>query len=574
MGKITVIKENLNINKNYKWIIILLLIFLTIIRVSLATNMPFCGLGNAMHDDKLLADMSNSLQNAEWLGAYNNRTLVKGVSYPIFLMVCYWLGIPSSLGLILLFILSIIVFVIAISKIISGFFSKSIIYLFLLYMPSMFNTTYTQRVYSLGFVIPMSIFVFSFIIGLFLRRYEKNITLIKWSMGAGIFLSLFYYTREDSLWIMPFVICALLIMFILYIFLVKEIKAKEFIKKVLILLIPIICLATFSSSISLINYKCYGVYVINDRTDTYFAKLMQNMLKVDAGEKPDNVWITREMVNEVLEVSPTLASIEGSIDNIYTSGWVTGKEINLDIFFWAIRDAVSAEGYYVDAKTANEFYKQANEEVEAAFEDGRLKQEKDKIYISKLGNGLDEKQIKEVFKKTFVGLYDTISNSQYENNIIIGTGSFEQLRYLEVVSGDSIVFPSTDGVDDSIIFKSSFVNEISKLIIIAYKKIGFIIGSLSILFYIIIFFNSIIDLRSKKYELLSVWVILSGMLASIFILTFGVSWLVYTIDIWEEYISRYTPATGAIFMMFECLSIYTGILIFLKKMKIGKRRNS
>lgn len=52
-----------------------------------------------IHDDQIMIQMAYNLLNGNWLGDYNKRTLVKGITYPLFLVISHGLGLPHTFTL-------------------------------------------------------------------------------------------------------------------------------------------------------------------------------------------------------------------------------------------------------------------------------------------------------------------------------------------------------------------------------------------------------------------------------------------------------------------------------------------
>ena len=74
---------------------------LTVLRIALFLSIPIEALGNAIHDDRLQMNQACYLFQGNWLGAYSNTTLVKGISFPLFLafltLSCAFLCSSSTL---------------------------------------------------------------------------------------------------------------------------------------------------------------------------------------------------------------------------------------------------------------------------------------------------------------------------------------------------------------------------------------------------------------------------------------------------------------------------------------------
>ena len=101
--------------KKFFWSIVILL---TLLRIGLMLKLPFYAIGNAKYDDFLLLDYAKSIANGAWLGDYGRLTLVKGISFSLFILLCKYLFMPYSLGLVLFYIGAALVFCIAIKYII------------------------------------------------------------------------------------------------------------------------------------------------------------------------------------------------------------------------------------------------------------------------------------------------------------------------------------------------------------------------------------------------------------------------------------------------------------------------
>ena len=95
------------IKKN--WFIILL-ILVTILRFLISFKLPNFYIVNLQYDDKLMINLSRSIMKGEYLGRYNNFTLIKGIVFPLILSFTTLLHLNFSLFLTILYILSCIYF--------------------------------------------------------------------------------------------------------------------------------------------------------------------------------------------------------------------------------------------------------------------------------------------------------------------------------------------------------------------------------------------------------------------------------------------------------------------------------
>jgi hypothetical protein len=75
----------------------MLVVLATLFRLWLALHLPSQLLPHLGHDDGLQYQLAKSLAAGDWLGAYHQRTLAKGMGYPMFLAATHLSGLPVSL---------------------------------------------------------------------------------------------------------------------------------------------------------------------------------------------------------------------------------------------------------------------------------------------------------------------------------------------------------------------------------------------------------------------------------------------------------------------------------------------
>lgn len=103
---------------DYIWLLIA--VGAAILRIGMMMRTPIYALANYKHDDLLLVTLAQHLQEGEWLGPYNNLTLVKGISFPVFLALCNRFCIPYLFGMGLFYTGAVILFVTAVREQISN----------------------------------------------------------------------------------------------------------------------------------------------------------------------------------------------------------------------------------------------------------------------------------------------------------------------------------------------------------------------------------------------------------------------------------------------------------------------
>lgn len=258
------------IKKHKKSIIIVLLFIVTIIRIALISDLPFGVQAKRINDQYLMLKLSESIINGEWLGSYSESILVKGLIYPLFMVVCHYSKIPFHIFFTLIYIFSVFIVTLSLTKHLK-FVSRVFLYLVLLFNPVSYAGQTFIEVYrnSLG----MS-FVLLFIAGLiFIYDTRKSrYKFIVSSFYLGVVISLVSNTREDGIWMMPALLIFLVVMFIS----MKDLKISFF-SMILLLIIP---LFQINSMVKYENLKYYNISYANEMTDGYYPKVFLDILQV------------------------------------------------------------------------------------------------------------------------------------------------------------------------------------------------------------------------------------------------------------------------------------------------------
>ncbi len=229
-------------------------------------------------------------------------------------------------------------------------------------------------------IIPQSVLLISALMMMYYHiNDEKKNKLVWWTLLASFAWVFMWHTREDSIWSVPLVIGAWIVMGVMAI---KEKKTKIWSKPILgkigIITLPFLLLFASIHIISLINYRYYGVYMTNQLNGSNYTKAVMLMMKVKPAEEIERVEITRETLQRLYEVSPTFKNLEDVIENDYENknGLVMAAEdngeINEDLITWELMGAANAKGYYRDAQTAEKFWGDVHQEIKQAIDEGRL----------------------------------------------------------------------------------------------------------------------------------------------------------------------------------------------------------
>lgn len=534
--------KNKVIKKSIKIIILLIPILIKLYFVSVQ---PIKYLMGNKYDDALMVNQATSILQGKWLGDFNSLTLVKGVATPIFIAFVHCLHIPFLIGQEILYDISVVFVIRVLSKVIKN---KKILYLtflIILFNPITYSTELC-RVYRDGLYTSLTIFLIGFAYNIFLSRKENIKKQIKNFIGFGVTLSALYLCREESIWLVPFCVCSVLIT-IIFIIKDKEIENKK--KAIGMYSISISIFIINILIICSLNYKYYGVFQLNQYWSKEFKEAYGAITRVIPKEKYDKVPVSQETLQRIYKISPKLKEIEEYISGEEAVRWSLcgdGKigEIQGGWLHWAIIKGVSEKGYYKDAKTANQYYKELADEINSAIDEGKIEGYQNKRVTNVPVFGIEE------IKNTIMECKNVI---QYQVKLI--AVDINVSTQLSNNTQDNIKWKSlTYGkLDSKSAYKGS--ENVSKLNILKhikniYEKINEKIFFVSIFCMLGLIVYAIIKHKSIYNEILILLGLLGIYLCRIFIITFT-----YVTMYTEALNTMYLANTYAVQMLFSLLAI-------------------
>ena len=399
------------IKKHY---FVLIIVLISIIRFYIVSPLPLSGYPKQVYDDALMVKLSKSIIEGHWLGTYDNNTLVKGVGFPAFLAILKFLNIPYLFGMNILYILACIYFIYVVKDDIKSKFLQILIFIIMLFNPISYAEYTFQRVYRNGTGVFQTIFIFSAVYFIWKHKFNSIKSILPHIIIASANVAFLWHSRDDSMWIMPFLIVALGITSICILFnYLSDKKISTLLKtslKIVCVLMPIWILLFSTTSIKLLNYKKYGVF-IEKETDCNLGKVLSIFYQVKANDKIYRVDNTREKIDRMCEVSESLNSIKPHLMDSLTV-WSQfdsnpdDGEVENGWFSWALEYATRNSGKYFNAKESNDFYGKIYDEINNALDSKKLEREDD-VIVSFLPPFHEE--YKKDLLKYYLGYFEYIS---------------------------------------------------------------------------------------------------------------------------------------------------------------------
>lgn len=369
-------KYKIGILKIYFFIIFYTLV--TAIYISYVLHYPIFLDLNAIGDDTLFMQQAKSIISGEWLGKYNSYTLIKGPFYSIFLAFNYLLGTNIVLLQSFLFIFSLFIFI----KVTKNIFISEenpynnlyyscifLFYIFILFDQRIMSTRIIRdNIYTPLTIITISSFIYIF--------FYSNKCRIYFFSFLGLFVGFFYITREEGIWIFPYLI-TISILGIIYN--IKKCTIKYYIiNNIFILIFTILTIST----ISLLNYIYYNTFTINEIKYSSFTEAYKNLRSVNVNNHKQYLSIPKKTRESIYKISNSFNELRNYIENDPTTNNLLSTSCDLyphlcgdytdGHFLWAFRYAVDSAGYYNTPKQAEYFYKKISSDIKNSCENGYI----------------------------------------------------------------------------------------------------------------------------------------------------------------------------------------------------------
>ena len=352
------------------------IILICVLRMWAGLQIPRYIYGNYPDDDVLYLKLANELLKGNWLGSYSSSTLNKSPGYAFFLTLPTFTGLSYSLLYELFLIGVVITSVYAFSPLLNTGKKKVLWTIAMLFNPIFFDISTACHIYRNALTPIIVLLVISSLCALYLRPDYVNRNIFCWAVCAGISIFFFRILREDSIWLIPFIGGAIFCTFYINL---KKLIAKKNVLRFGILLLPIIIPEMGINCLKLMNYHYYGLYTITDFNDTAFADVMSDIISIQPEEEKKYIWVTRNTIEKLYDISPSFYELKPYIDDAYTGDrQIWGElgddgEIEKDYIIWAMRDVLKASGLYTDASELNAYLQQIHTEIQEAFASGLLK---------------------------------------------------------------------------------------------------------------------------------------------------------------------------------------------------------
>lgn len=343
---------------------------LTTLKLWLTAGQTLYALGWWLYDDLHFLTQASYLLRGEWLGPYDQLTLIKGPFFPAWIALAHLAGVPLLLSAQILYVAACWLLSLAVRPLLKRNLYTPIFYAFLLFNPESAGVSRVLR----ELISPaLTLVTAACATGLLLAQESGDRKGGWWAAGLGASFAALWLTREEGMVVLPF----LVFVFACAIFRARRTPAAGHIRHVArTWLVSLLVWAVLVYSVAAINLARYGLFAKTEFDAYSFNAALGALSRVKPPDFKPFVSVTKKTRPLIYRVSPAFSELrpylEGTIgarwarEGAYMHSFSNRHEILADWFGWALRDAVSAAGYYQRGTYPDEYYSRLAREVNAA----------------------------------------------------------------------------------------------------------------------------------------------------------------------------------------------------------------
>lgn len=379
------------------------------------------------HDDSLFAILATSLLEGNWLGEYNNKTLIKGVGYPLFMAASVWLGTAILTLQHLLYGFVCFLVVVALKPVVRHPVFLLACFSFLVFNPMTYTYPLMSVTLRASLYLSLSLWVLASLLGLWHCRKHRGMATVWWSLSLSMSFVWLWITREETIWIMP----GLLAFAFIYLLPFRWNSGNSLMLRLTALIIPLASLGLVNMAVVSKNESHYGVSVVNELKSSEFSRALGGLMRIRHDELEEHVIVSKDAQARAFRASPAFAELEP-----YLSG---ESKLPASFYIWRLRSAVRMAGYYDDPGDATrtfDFYRRMGNEINDACENGGLDCHDRSPSIRPVWHAEYNSRIWPTFSKL---TWTALSNELFRSDTV-GIGSKEDidtLFYNDLLTGES-----------------------------------------------------------------------------------------------------------------------------------------
>ena len=320
---------------------------------------------NSPIDDQLMYNAAVSITEGNWLGEYQYNTIAKHMFFSVWLAFVHWTGAPYLIANAALACAGAWIMACALWPLLKKRGWVLAAFCLLAYCPAGFDQ-YNYRVYRDSITVSLLLLAFGGVIGCVLHafpaaqetvpsRKRRVIAFWGYSIVGGLGLGASWLNREDGVWLLPFVICFLLLGTVAVL---KARGLRGSLKTLLGFCLPFVlmggCLAAYAG----MNLKHYDRFILSDLTSRDFTTaygLLTGIEDEGTGACRPTTYATRQKLYQNSEFFATLEPYWDSPNALNGYGNPQTHEYG-GSFYYGLRLAGQFAGQYTDPLETKAYY--------------------------------------------------------------------------------------------------------------------------------------------------------------------------------------------------------------------------
>lgn len=337
---------------------------------SILAEQPFVARSGNLHDDTLFLSQAFHILAGDWLGPYNQLTLLRGPFYPLWISFVYTLGMPLIHANDLLYLGACLLTMRALRPLISSRLLLFVLFILLYFAPHSYDYATISHAFRMQIYSSLVLLLFSAALGLGVRLVYRSGAPFTWALMVGLFFSFFWYTREEGVWVLPALV--LLVLFIGAALVRRHSWSIVVYTAIQCLVIPGLVFLLCTSGLMFMNQQFYGAAVVRDVKAKEFKHAYDGLLRIKPDDYRPRVPVTRKTLQKLYKLSPKMQELKPYLENTADKLGFAG-EFPSALFIFSFRDATAAAGYYRQgADVTLAFFDGLGDELEALCREGQV----------------------------------------------------------------------------------------------------------------------------------------------------------------------------------------------------------
>lgn len=306
--------------------------------------------------------------------------LIKNRGYIFVLILSHYLKIPPNALSGILFVIAALVVFLLVYSITKSKIVSFIFYTLILYHPIAFFQNVLLQLYRDDVFVQFTIIYLGSLFLLFYRIIKKESYILNFIIAffCSISFVISYFLTETG--ILHFLIISFFtLLFLIYIIIVQR-KNKQI--KILFGILPLILSTLFLFSYKYLNYRTFGVFEYNMRTDGEVGNFVRNVQSIESDIQDKHLWCTIDQLDNAYNASYTFQNNKELYNYLKKSQF--GKEDKVgwkgDFFGWGLTNAM--RDLKINFAEMHNILKDINKDLDEAFKYGTLTKTK-KISLGK-----------------------------------------------------------------------------------------------------------------------------------------------------------------------------------------------